>query len=116
MRVAVGTLVLVLVSVFASAGLAVPREVISDRSNSGSGHRAAGSLEMLALSSELSDGSQQLVLIDPRDKSLVVYHIARGTGQISLKSSRNIQYDLQMDDFNGGNPSPQEIRSLLGHP
>jgi len=51
--------------------------------------------------------------VDTRTRALGVYHIDRGTGQISLKSVRSVQWDLMMDDFNGGNPAPQEIRSLL---
>ena len=38
---------------------------------------------------------------------------ANGSGQITLKSVRNVQGDLLMDDFNAGNPTPREIRSLL---
>lgn len=82
-------------------------------STGGGGVRSAAASDLLALSMELSDGRQQVVLVDVRTRALGVYHIDRGTGQISLKSVRNVQGDLLMDDFNGGNPAPQEIRSLL---
>lgn len=77
------------------------------------GGRAASNGELIVLSSELSDGRQQLVLVDSRTRTLGVYHVDRGTGQIALKSVRNVQWDMMMDEFNGGSPAPQEIRSLL---
>ncbi len=79
----------------------------------GGGVRSAAASDLLALSMELSDGRQQVVLVDGRSRAVGVYHVDRGTGQISLKSVRNVQWDLLMDDFNGGTPAPQEIRSLL---
>ena len=37
----------------------------------------------------------------------------RGTGEISPKSVRNLTWDLQMTEFNSGNPLPQDIRNGL---
>jgi hypothetical protein len=56
---------------------------------------------------------QQLLLIDPHTRTLGVYHIARGSGAVTLKSVRNCTWDLQMVQFNGANPLPQEIRAML---
>ena len=44
---------------------------------------------------------------------MAVYHIDTTTGEIVLKSVRNIHYDLKMIEFNGTSPLPREIRSLL---
>lgn len=69
---------------------------------------------LLSHSVELPDGRQQITLIDSRTRSIAVYHVDPRTGALGLKSVRNIQWDLQMDEFNsGGNPSPKEIRTLL---
>jgi predicted membrane metal-binding protein len=63
---------------------------------------------------ELADGRQQITLIDTRTRAIAVYQIDSRTSAISLKSVRNVNWDLQMDEFNsGGNPSPKEIRALL---
>jgi hypothetical protein len=63
---------------------------------------------------ELADGRQQITLIDNRTRAIAVYQVDARNGAISLKSVRNVHWDLQMDEFNiGGNPSPKEIRSLL---
>ncbi len=77
------------------------------------GTRAAQTSDLIALSNELGGGSQQLILVDARARVIGVYHVDRATGQVVLKSVRNVQGDLQMDEFNSGGPTPQEIRSLL---
>ncbi|MFM2097358.1 MAG: hypothetical protein RIS70_4482 [Planctomycetota bacterium] len=120
MRINTGPLVVALavaiVTLIASSGGAGPRtELNAERNASGSGNRVATATDMMALSSDMADGSQQLILIDLRARSIAVYQVSRGTGQLALKSVRNVHSDLQMDDFNGGSPSPQEIRSLLDH-
>jgi hypothetical protein len=56
-----------------------------------------------------------LVVLDQRRQVISVYHIDAGTGEITLKSVRNFAWDLQMIDFNSGDPLPQDVRSGLGH-
>ena len=61
-----------------------------------------------------SDGQPQVVtVIDPRQRVMAIYHVDRATGQITPKSVRNFTWDLQMIEFNSGNPLPQDIRSGL---
>jgi hypothetical protein len=67
--------------------------------------------ELLALSMDV-EGRQQVTVVDPRRQVLAVYHIDRNTGAISLRSVRNVQWDLVMEDFNSGAPTPREIRSI----
>lgn len=69
---------------------------------------------LIALTAEVSEGRQQLTVIDPRSRVIGVYHVQLSNGEISLKSVRNIHWDLQMTDFNGVRPLPQEIRSMSG--
>ncbi len=68
---------------------------------------------LLVLSSDATDGHQQLVLVDPKSQVMSVYHVDRSSGEISLKSVRNVRWDLLMDEFNGNSPSPREIRALV---
>ncbi|MEZ6075430.1 MAG: hypothetical protein R3C56_07085 [Pirellulaceae bacterium] len=63
-------------------------------------------------STMLSSGVQQLSVIDSQSKSLAVYHIEPTTGKILLKSVRNLQWDLQMEHFNGQAPLPGELRQV----
>jgi len=69
--------------------------------------------EIIALNSDVEDGRQQVVVIDSKSRVMSVYHIEHTTGVISLKSVRNIEADLLMDEFNTGNPLPREIRAIL---
>lgn len=77
--------------------------------------RQPASNELIALSFDAGGGRQHITLIDPRTHMLGVYAIDPATGEIALRSVRNVHWDLQMDEFNGTNPSPREIRSLLGN-
>jgi hypothetical protein len=63
-----------------------------------------------------AEGQPQLVtVIDPRARVMAVYHVDRVSGQITPKSVRNFTWDLQMIEFNSGEPLPQDIRSGLQH-
>jgi nitrogen fixation protein len=73
---------------------------------------AAGG-ELLTIAAMVSDKVQQLTVIDPRMRVMSVYHLELASGAITLKSVRNITWDLQLREFNGVAPLPQEIRTLL---
>lgn len=68
---------------------------------------------LIALSNQLTDGRQQLTVIDPKLRVVGVYHVNPANGELTLRSVRNINWDLQMTQFNGASPLPQEIRALL---
>jgi len=42
-----------------------------------------------------------------------IYHIEFATGRIALRSVRAFNFDQQMKQFNGKDPLPEEIESLL---
>jgi hypothetical protein len=80
-------------------------------------HRAAPAAvgtELIVVPTSLGDKTQMVTVVDPRQRAIGVYHIDMTTGKITLKSVRNIQWDLQINDLNNEVPLPQEIRSLLG--
>ena len=54
-----------------------------------------------------------VTVVDPRQRVMGVYQVDRATGEITLRSVRNLTWDLQMIEFNCGNPLPQDIRSGL---
>ena len=76
----------------------------------GKGSSEAG---LIVMSAPLAEGGQQLTVIDPAQRVMCIYHIGPKNGEISLKSVRNISWDLRMTQFNGVNPQPEEIRSLV---
>jgi hypothetical protein len=74
--------------------------------------RAASSPDLLALSHDGGDGRQQIAIVDPRQRVIAVYTIDRASGALQLKSVRNLQWDLQIEDYNSGTPAPRDIRAL----
>lgn len=54
-----------------------------------------------------------LTVVDPRQRWIGVYHVERTSGEVTLKSARNITYDEQLIEYNSGKPLPTEIRSGL---
>jgi hypothetical protein len=56
-----------------------------------------------------------VTVVDPKQRVMAVYHVDRASGGIALKSVRNFTWDLQMIEFNSGNPLPQDIRNGLKH-
>ena len=61
-----------------------------------------------------TDGQPLTVtVIDSEARRLAVYHVDRQTGEITLKSVRNITWDLQMIDFNTANHCRKIVRSGL---
>jgi hypothetical protein len=69
--------------------------------------------QLIAFSVAAAEGRQQITIIDPKTRSMCVYHIELATGEIALKSVRRIHWDLQMETFNGASPSPRDIRALI---
>jgi hypothetical protein len=69
--------------------------------------------QLIAVPIQVDNARQQIAVIDPVKREMAVYHIDLPTGVITLKSARNISGDLQIDDFNGVNPLPRDIRAQL---
>ncbi len=53
-----------------------------------------------------------LTIVDPQTRRVAVYHVSRDSGEIQLKSVRNIAWDLGMEYFNTGGPAPEEIKAM----
>lgn len=106
-----GVLLAVAVLVAGVVGLADaqgPRGIGIDRTVQ---DRAASSPDLLALSHD-ADGRQQITIVDPRQRVMAVYHVDRASGALQLKSVRNLQWDLLIEDYNSGTPAPRDIRAL----
>ncbi len=69
--------------------------------------------DLIAVPSPMGEKGQMLTILDPRQQTMGVYWIEAGSGKITLRSVRNIRFDLMMTDFNGDNPLPREIRLQL---
>jgi hypothetical protein len=71
--------------------------------------------ELIVVPTSLGEkGGQMLTVVDPRQRVLSVYHIELPGGKITLKSVRNIQWDLQIEYLNNDERLlPKDIRSML---
>jgi hypothetical protein len=71
----------------------------------------ASSPELLAMAAAAGDDRQQVTVIDPRTRVMGVYSIDHKSGEITLRSVRNITWDLQLIEFNATSPTPRELKS-----
>lgn len=68
------------------------------------------------VTSAVGENRQQIVIADPIQQSLAVYHVDLSTGRIALKSVRHVRFDLLMTEFNTDPPSPRELEALMKSP
>jgi len=73
----------------------------------------AASGELITSTAMTADNRQLITIIDPKTRVLAVYVVDAATGNVALKSVRNFHWDLQLVEFNGVNPLPREIQSLI---
>lgn len=74
---------------------------------------AATDSRMIVESTVVEGRYQQVLVVDPRRSTMAVYHVELTSGNVELCCVRNISWDLQMQYFNGKNPLPPEIQTLL---
>ena len=63
--------------------------------------------------SPLDDGRRLLIVIDPATRHAAVYHVDAASGSLTLKSTRDISWDLTLGEFNAQNPTPTALKKLL---
>jgi len=68
---------------------------------------------LIALTVPAGDGAEYVALVDPVERVMSVYEVEPKSGEIRLKSVRNVYWDLKMDEFNGTSPLPSDIRAML---
>ncbi len=62
---------------------------------------------------ENPNGPHTALVFDPVRQVFAVYHVDAASGQIMLKSVRNLSADLQLPQFNSSNPAPKDIQGML---
>lgn len=63
--------------------------------------------------SPLDETRRLLLVIDPQLKNAAIYHVEAATGMLTLKSTRDISYDLMVGDFNAQEPKPADLKKML---
>jgi hypothetical protein len=68
------------------------------------------------LATPLDDGRQMLLLVDQQNRSLAIYHVDPASGTLTLKSTRDVRWDLMVEDFNAQEPKPSALKKMLEVP
>ena len=77
-------------------------------------HQAASPQSgLIALSVTVDNRYQQVTVVDPGSRAISVYHVELASGEIELRSVRDIRWDLQMEYYNGKGLLPPELRAML---
>ena len=63
--------------------------------------------------SPLDDSRRLLLVVDPGSRHAAVYHVDTATGALVLRSTRNLTWDLMVDDFNAQEPRPAALKRML---
>ena len=66
--------------------------------------------------SPLDEGRRLLLVVDQEARHAAVYHVDAVAGTLTLKSCRNLHWDLTLDDFNAQEPKPDSLRNMLQLP
>ncbi len=61
----------------------------------------------------LDESRHTLLIVDPIQRHVAIYHVDTVAGTLTLKSSRDISGDLQLGDFNAHEPKPATLRKML---
>ena len=72
-----------------------------------------GNGDLVTVTVPAADHRQHVVVLDPKLRAMGVYQVDPVSGEVTLKSVRNFNWDLQMLEFNNKGPAPREIRALV---
>jgi len=97
--------ILCLVGLIAASGAAAQRSLPPNALGAG-GH-------LWISATPIDNARQLLIVIDPGAKNAAIYHVDAAAGTLSLKSTRDISWDLLVGDFNAQEPKPAALRKML---
>ncbi len=68
------------------------------------------------MTTPLEDGRHLLLVLDQEQRAVAVYHLDPASGTLTLKSTRDIRWDLLVGDFNTQDPKPAALQKMLEMP
>jgi hypothetical protein len=95
------------------SGEALAQRFAAQRANTHDVNDASDLIVMSSASGDPGAPAQQVTIVDPKSRTMAVYHVQATTGEIELKSVRKFDWDLQMEEFNATSPLPREVRSQV---
>lgn len=66
--------------------------------------------------SRMDDGRTLMVVVDQATRHAAVYHLDGGAGTLTLRSTRDLSFDLMVGDFNAQEPRPAALKKMLQAP
>lgn len=63
--------------------------------------------------SSIDNGRRLILIVDQELRTMAVYHVEGASGDVTLKSSRDISWDLMVGDFNARPPKPADLKRML---
>ena len=66
--------------------------------------------------SPVDDTTRLLTVVDQESRRIAVYHLSAATGTLTLRSTRDISWDLMVSDFNAQEPRPAALQKMLQTP
>ena len=91
-------------------GLALAQGVAGPRA---SGRPATPAGALWISDSPLDDGRRLLVVVDAVNRHAALYHVDPHAGTLTLRSTRDMTWDLTLEDFNAQEPTPAALRRAL---
>ncbi len=64
----------------------------------------------------MDDGRMLLLVVDQTTRHAAVYHLDGAAGTLTLRSTRDLSFDLLVGDFNAQEPRPAALRKMLHAP
>lgn len=74
---------------------------------------ATGADSLWVSTAPLDASRQLLMVVDQQRQTLAVYHIDTASGEVTLRSTRALAFDLQLEDFNATDPKPAALKKML---
>ena len=66
--------------------------------------------------SPIDDTTRLLTVVDQESRRIAIYQINAATGTLTLRSTRDISWDLMVGDFNAQEPRPAALQKMLQLP
>jgi hypothetical protein len=96
-----------------SWGLAAQRAVRPASAVPGANGQAG---QFWTMTTPLDDGRQMLLVLDQQSRCLAIYHVDAVAGTVQLKSTRDLTWDLMIEEFNAQEPRPSSLKKMAEMP
>lgn len=108
-----GVVALAAVAVALAGGAMVAAQPRAPRGPAQGGVTGETGSSLWVSATALDDGRQLLLVIDPAARNAAVYHVDPATGALTLRSTRNITWDLLVGEYNAQEPRPAALRKMV---